>query len=135
MFAAPRGVAVDWQGQIYVADTDNDRLRKLTPDGEVSTLAGSERGFADGARTAAHFHHPNALVVDGTGTAFVVDAGTRRVRKVSPGGTATLSNPATGRGCRPGYPGHGRDMVTEAGMSTARAGCFRPLNRCGGGQT
>ncbi len=89
-FHLPRGVAVDGAGNVYVADTANDRIRKITPQGVVTTLSGAGvRGFADGARAVARFALPNGIAVDAAGWVYVADAVNARVRKVSPGGTAS----------------------------------------------
>jgi sugar lactone lactonase YvrE len=89
-FDCPRGVAVDGEGNIIIADYNNDRVRKITPDGTVSTLAGSGReGFADGAGAAAEFNCPVGVAVDGEGSIIVVDLGKKRLRKITPDGTVS----------------------------------------------
>ena len=89
-FGWPRGVAVDAAGNVYVADSDNNRIRRITPQGAVTTLAGDgSRGFVDGARGVARFDYPWGVACDAAGNVVVADAGNRRIRKVSPGGTAT----------------------------------------------
>ncbi|MDB5096769.1 MAG: hypothetical protein JWM80_1190 [Cyanobacteria bacterium RYN_339] len=89
-FNYPRGVAVDAVGNVYVADTCNDRIRKITPQGVVTTLSGEGvRGFANGARAAARFNLPNGLAVDAAGWVYVADTANMQVRKVSPGGTVS----------------------------------------------
>jgi sugar lactone lactonase YvrE len=89
-FYCPFGVAVDGEGSIIIADWGNHRVRKLTPDGTVSTLAGSGRaGFADGAGAAAQFNHPYGVAVDGKGNMIIMDSNNHRVRKVTPDGTVS----------------------------------------------
>jgi sugar lactone lactonase YvrE len=84
------GVAVDGEGSIIIVDQWNHRVRKLTPDGTVSTLAGSgSRGFADGAGTAAQFYYPTGVAVDGEGSIIITDLGNHRVRKITPDGTVS----------------------------------------------
>jgi len=96
-FDTPRGVAVDSAGHVYVADTDNRSIRKITPGGEVTTLAGSagEWGNADGIGNAARFWSPYGVAVDGAGHVYVADTGNSAIRKITPGGAVTtLAGPA-----------------------------------------
>ena len=84
-FKNPCGVAVDSNNNIYVADTYNHRIRKITPEGVVTTFAGSGTGtFADGTGTAASFNQPYGLAVDSNNNVFVADTGNRRIRKITP---------------------------------------------------
>lgn len=82
-FNRPFSVAVDGNGNIYVADTDNARVRKITPAGTVSTLAGNFPGYADGSGTAAQFNNPIGVAVDSNGIVYVVDAANHRIRKIT----------------------------------------------------
>jgi predicted RNase H-like HicB family nuclease len=87
MFSYPAGVAVDSYGNVYVADFHNNRIRKISPLGEVSTLAGSgNEDFADGQGTDASFHYPAGVAVDGSGNVLVADAVNNRIRKISASG-------------------------------------------------
>jgi streptogramin lyase len=89
-FNCPYGVAVDGEGNVIVTDLGNHRVRKITPDGTVSTLAGSGReGFADGAGAAAEFDSPYGVAVDGEGSFIITDCGNHRVRKITPDGTVS----------------------------------------------
>jgi len=83
-FFSPAGVAVDSLGNIYVADEDNHRIRKITPGGEVSTIAGSTRGFKNGFGTAAQFYAPQGVAVDSSGNIYVADTSNHRIRKITP---------------------------------------------------
>lgn len=89
-FGEPYGVAVGADGSVYVADAgESNRIRRLTPLGEVSTLAGGREGFADGAGGAASFSTPSGLALDGAGNLYVADTGNNRVRRVTPEGLVT----------------------------------------------
>jgi sugar lactone lactonase YvrE len=83
-FNAPRGVAVDGSGNLYVADTGNYRIRKIDSSGVVSTLAGiGTSGFADGSGTTAQFDFSVGVAVDGSGNVYVGDTGNSRIRKIA----------------------------------------------------
>jgi sugar lactone lactonase YvrE len=90
-FYNPRGVAVDGSGNVYVADSDNNTIRKVTPAGVVTTLAGSsgQRGSADGAGAAASFYNPTGVAVDGAGNVYVADTDNYTIRRVTPAGVVT----------------------------------------------
>lgn len=90
-FRNPIGVAVDPTGNVYVADSGNDTIRKITPSGAVSTLAGLAQsiGSADGTNQTARFNQPDALVVDGNNNLYVVDTFNHTLRKVTPEGVVT----------------------------------------------
>lgn len=83
-FNAPVGVAVGKDGSIFVADTYNDRIRVIAPDGQVHTLAGgSEPGFADGTGLEARFDTPCGIAVAKDGSLLVADTGNHRIRRVA----------------------------------------------------
>jgi len=85
-FHVPTGIVIDAVGNLYVADTFNHRIRRVTPSGEVSTLAGSEEGFADGQGSAARFNEPSGIAIDADGNLYVVDRSNHSIRKVTPRG-------------------------------------------------
>ncbi len=90
-FSHPRGMAVDASGNIYVADYNNDIIRKITPAGVVTTLAGTAGviGSADGAGASASFYGPWDVAVDSSGYVYVADTGNATIRKITPGGVVT----------------------------------------------
>ncbi|MGW6629474.1 RICIN domain-containing protein [Streptomyces anulatus] len=85
----PREVAVDRAGAVYVADSSNHRVRKITADGQISTVAGTGSagyGGDDGPATSAKLNTPLGVVVDSTGVLYISDYQNHRVRKVTPDG-------------------------------------------------
>jgi uncharacterized protein (TIGR03437 family) len=85
--SAPRGVAVDGSGNVYIADTGNNRIRMVTPDGIIHNIAGtSAAGFAGdgGAALPAQLDSPAGLLVDGSGDVYVADSGNNRIRRLTP---------------------------------------------------
>jgi len=99
-FNSPYGLAVDSQGQIYVADCYNNTIRVIA-NGIVGTVAGSSKGtdaygfplggLADGDAAKARFNKPRAVVVDGKGTIYVADTGNNVIRKISQGKVTTYA--------------------------------------------
>jgi sugar lactone lactonase YvrE len=90
-FNFPEGVAVDSAGVVYVADTDNYTIRKITPSGEVTTVAGlaDRAGSVDGSGSNARFNLPVGVAVDATGTVYVADSANHTIRKITPGGVVS----------------------------------------------
>ena len=95
-FDLPSGLAIDASGNVYVADKNNTSIRKITPSGLVSTVAGSTTaGSADGIGTAAQFLSPLDVEVDAAGNLYVADA--FKIRKITSTNTvSTLAGPTTG---------------------------------------
>jgi|GEM_PF-1206061 len=85
-FNTPNGVAVDALGNIYVADTGNNLIRKITAAGVVTTLAGSSSGFNDGTGSSAKFNSPTGVATDALGNVYVADKNNYRIRKVTAAG-------------------------------------------------
>ncbi|MEO7692688.1 MAG: IPT/TIG domain-containing protein [Chryseolinea sp.] len=89
-FNQPKDIAIDKDGNLIVVDAINNLIRKVTPGGLVSTLAGSGEGaFADGVGIAAKFNAPSGCAVDDDGNVYVADKLNQRVRKISPDGVVT----------------------------------------------
>jgi len=94
IFKNPSSTVADAEGNIYVADAGNNLIRKISPDGTVSTFAGSgSASFADGIGKAASFNQPKDLAIDESGNLYVADYSNFKVRKITPAGAvSTLAN-------------------------------------------
>lgn len=88
-FDQPVDIVALADGSFAVADLGNDRIRRLTLTGTVTTLAGTGRGFRDGPIAVAEFDGPSGLALDGGGNLYVSDRFTYRIRKITPGGIVT----------------------------------------------
>lgn len=89
-FNEPDGITTDSGGNIYVADMGNNVIRKITPEGEVSTLAGTGApGLNDGAADQAQFNRPAGIAADSSDNLYVVDEGNSVIRKITPAGEVT----------------------------------------------
>jgi sugar lactone lactonase YvrE len=97
-FHNPAGVAVDAAGNVYVADQSNHAIRKITPAGLVTTLAGQafQPGSADGTGSTARFENPAGVAVDAAGNVYVADQDNRTIRKITPAGAVTRVAGQTG---------------------------------------
>ncbi len=108
-FNQPKGLVSDAAGNCYVADSENHRIRLVTPEGRVSTFAGTgSAGYVDGAALEAQFDNPVGLALGADGTLFVSDANNHRIRAISP--TGQVSN----------YAGLGTPGLTDGVGSAAR---------------
>jgi len=110
-FNGPAGIAAAPDGSLYVSDSRNHRLRRVAPDGTVTTVAGSgptdclPGGFADGPADQARLFNPAGLAVAGDGTVYFADSGNHRIRKLKDGVVTTVAGCATPQddvGCEQG---------------------------------
>lgn len=123
-FSQPSGVAVDGNGQVYVADTGNATIRKVAPDGTVTTLAGTAgtSGAQDGTGAAAKFNMPGSVAVDGQGNVYVADTSNQTIRKITPAGVVTTFAGSPGlTGGNDGIGGAAR-FWSPSGVATDAAG-------------
>ena len=89
-FNGPVGIAVDTRGNVFVADTYNDRIRMISTDGQVSTVAGAgSPGYADGDRNTALFDTPCGIAVAQDGTLIIADTGNDRLRRIDKDGNVS----------------------------------------------
>jgi sugar lactone lactonase YvrE len=122
-FCQPLGVAVDSAGIVYVADSGNQVIRKISADGVVSTLAGTPNvlGSADGMGGAASFNYPSGIAVDDTGVVYVSDQGNNTIRTITPAGlVATLAGAAGIAGSKDGS-GTGAEFDSPYGLTVDAA--------------
>lgn len=121
-FDDPYGLVRTGDGTLYLADAgDNNRIRMVTPDGSVATVAGSKEGFVDGSGLAAAFDTPSGLALDGDGNLYVADTGNHAIRKISRQGVVTT---LAGDGL-PGYrdgPGAQAQFDGPMGVAVSRRG-------------
>ena len=121
-FNLPFGIAVDPSGNIYVADSGNQTIRKITSAGVVTTLAGTvgAAGSTDGTGSAARFSNPMGLATDASGNVYVADFSNQTIRKITPAGVVTTVAGTVGQSgtvdgslttARLNYPEH---LVTDS---------------------
>ncbi|HET9253951.1 MAG TPA: protein kinase, partial [Pseudonocardiaceae bacterium] len=124
----PTDLAIDRAGDLYITDSFNDRILKVTG-GQVSTVAGNGvPGFSGdgGSATSAHLAHPLGAVIDQDGSIVIADAGNHRVRRVNPAGTISTISTIAGTG--PDYPGDG-GPATQADLRLPYLARLDPLGR------
>ncbi|HUJ44661.1 MAG TPA: NHL repeat-containing protein [Opitutaceae bacterium] len=125
LFNSPYGIAVDATGTVYVSDPGNDNIRKITPTGIVTTVAGDATappGYADGTGSAARFNYPSGLAADGAGNVYVADRDNSAVRKITPAGVVTsLAGTAGSPGSTDGT-GSAAAFETPQGVAVDSAG-------------
>ncbi|MBL7817665.1 MAG: T9SS type A sorting domain-containing protein [Saprospiraceae bacterium] len=89
-FNGPEGIALDADGNVYVAEFLGNKIRKITPAGAVTTLAGSGTASStDGTGTAASFNGPSGVAVDAAGLVYVIDFSGHKIRRITPAGLVT----------------------------------------------
>lgn len=121
-FNYPTAITVDSKGNLYVADAGNNAIRKITPDGMVSTLAGSAaEGSSDGTGANAYFKYPQGITIDAKNNLYVSDGQNNRIRKITLKGVVTTIAGS-------GMPGRADGVGTAAtfnyplGLTTDAAG-------------
>ncbi|HZQ50266.1 MAG TPA: fibronectin type III domain-containing protein [Candidatus Dormibacteraeota bacterium] len=149
LLQAPNDVAIDAAGDVFIADSGNDRIRKVSAAGTITTFAGTVSGYSGdgGLATAAKLNHPGGVAVDGSGDVFIGDTQNGAIRKVTPDGKiatiATIANPgrlaADGIGnlyVADGGPyGGGLDVVSPVGaVAHLVTGPVTDVAIAGGGQ-
>lgn len=118
-FNCPNGVCVNDQGVIVVADGKNHSIKKISPNGVVSTLAGSTAGFADAFAEHAKFNNPYLVAFDGDGSVLVADCSNNRIRKVTQSGVVTTLAGSGRQGLLNG-PGLSAEFDSPSGL------CYDP---------
>ncbi|WP_251021036.1 NHL repeat-containing protein [Streptomyces sp. ISL-98] len=122
----PHGVAVDGEGNLYIADQHNHRVRKVAPNGIITTVAGTgTAGFvSDGGPAAGTpLHYPSGVAVDGSGNLFIADHYNHRVRKVAPNGIiTTVAGTGTAGFVSDGGPAVGARLHYPIGVAVDGAG-------------
>ncbi|MEB0136430.1 NHL repeat-containing protein [Actimicrobium sp. CCC2.4] len=142
-FNYPQSIAIDRAGTLYVADTNNQTIRKVTAQGVVTTIAGrvGVDGSTDGRANAARFSYPQGIAIDVAGTVLVSDTYNHTVRTISPGGmVATLAGSAGNFGVLDGVRSAARfsnpqGLVTDAArniyVADAGSGLLRKITPAG----
>ncbi|MGC4056614.1 MAG: T9SS type A sorting domain-containing protein [Chitinophagaceae bacterium] len=129
-FNKPHGIVLNADGSFFVADTDNNRIRKIAADGTVSTLTGSAAGFSDGAFNTALFSIPKCIASDKKGNLYVTDEHNNCVRKLTI--VAAGIKEAAGTSEVSCYPNPSKDMIDihcAAAETTAQIGVYNMLGQ------
>jgi len=121
-FDTPCGIVIDKDGNIFIADTGNGAIRRITPQGEVTTIAGGSAGRTDSRGTEAGFDRPTGIAITHDGFLFVTDQGGSRIRRITPEGEVT-----TYAGLRSGFAdqtGNQAQFSSPAGIAVDRTGAL-----------
>src|SRR5439155_190425 len=131
----PTGVAVDGAGNVYIADANDNKIRKLTPSGAISTIAGdgntcasSTTSCGDGpTATSAQLNFPKGVAVDGAGNVYIADTNDDKIRELTPGGAiSTIAGDGTACAnspfCGDGGAGRGAELFGPFGVAVDQAG-------------
>lgn len=123
-FNDPVGVAVDRSRNLYIADTGNSTIRKVTPGGVVTTLAGKagQIGGTDGTGSNARFNRPEGLGIDASGNLFVADTDNHTIRKITPSGVVTSIGGVAGEGGHADGVGAAAHFLGPRGIAVAASG-------------
>jgi len=123
-FSGPVAVATDSTGNVYVADYGNNTIRKVTPDGAVTTFAGAAgvAGNADGVGANASFTSPYGIATDSAGNVFVAEMPSHTIRKITPAGVVTTLAGTAGEPGRADGIGASASFTFPRGIATDKAG-------------
>jgi sugar lactone lactonase YvrE len=122
-FSSPSGIALDAQGNIYVSDSFNNRIRKITSAGVVTTIAGNGvAGYSDGPAATAQFYGPQGLAVDASGNIFVADFGNNVIRKITAAGVVSTVAGNTTAGHVDGIATTVAEFNSPAGVAVDKTG-------------
>ncbi|MFE6719138.1 RICIN domain-containing protein [Streptomyces albidoflavus] len=117
----PCGVAVDREGNLYIADSENYRVRKVTPDGKITTVVGSATSTTSGdggLATAARLSRPTGVAVDNDGNLYIADNGGHRVRRITTDGKiSTIAGTGTANFAGDGGPATSAQLRTPYGVT------------------
>ena len=126
MLAAPEGVAVDTAGNLFIADSWNSNVRKVTPGGVISTVAGNGNpGYSGdgGPAASAMLNYPTGVAVDAAGNLFIADYGNDRIRMVTPSGIiSTVAGNGTAGFSGDGVPANSAQLNGPTGVAVDAAG-------------